>query len=91
MQIDGPLPPLVTVAYPKEMSVFFDAHYLIECTMITQNLSPEEMSNSRFLLKFVLPTFLCVNPANVSAQEKISKSFFPKNSIIFEFRFCSES
>jgi hypothetical protein len=73
MQIDGLLPPLITVAYPKEMSVFFDAHYLIECTIITQNLSSEEMSNARFLLKFVLPTFLCINPANISAQERIGK------------------
>ncbi|KAI6182361.1 HDAC-interact domain-containing protein [Aphelenchoides bicaudatus] len=72
MNIDGMLPPLITITYPKEMSVFFDAHYLIECTMITQNLTNEEMFNARFLLKFVLPTFLCINPANISAQDEIS-------------------
>lgn len=75
MQIDGMLPPLVSITYPKEMSVFFDAHYLIECSLLTQNLTSEEMSNARFLLKFVLPTFLCINPSTIATQEQLESAF----------------
>lgn len=70
IQSNALMPPLVTVSYPKEMSVFFDAHYLIECTLLSQHLSSEEMSNARFILKFLLPTFLCISPINISNEEK---------------------
>jgi hypothetical protein len=66
MKVDGMMPPLVVITYPKEMSSFFDAHYLLECTLLTLHLSSEEMSNARFILKFLLPTFLCINSMNIS-------------------------
>ncbi|CAD5206442.1 unnamed protein product [Bursaphelenchus okinawaensis] len=58
---DGAFPPLITLTYPSDMSVFFDAHYLIECTLLGQHLSLEELSNARFFLKFLLPNLLCLN------------------------------
>jgi histone deacetylase complex regulatory component SIN3 len=75
MQSTPVMPPLVTVSYPKEMSIFFDVHYLIECTLLSLHLSSEEMSNARFILKFLLPTFLCISPMNMSSQEK--SKYFP--------------
>ncbi|CAD5209235.1 unnamed protein product [Bursaphelenchus xylophilus] len=61
MCTDGGFPPLVTLTYPVDMSVFFDAHYLIECTLLGQHLTSEELSNARFFLKFLLPSLMCLN------------------------------
>ena len=83
------LPPQVTLTYPKNLSVFFDAHYLIECVTLTLHLSAEELSNVRFvrklagglpqltsgacLVKFLLPTFLGVNPSEAALHKKVGK------------------
>lgn len=61
MSTDGAFPPAVVLSYPADMSVLFDAHYLIECTLLGLHLSAEELSNARFFLKFVLPNLLCIN------------------------------
>ncbi|KAI6192747.1 hypothetical protein M3Y94_01321600 [Aphelenchoides besseyi] len=68
---NGNLPPLITLTYPREMSVFYDAHYLIECAFLATHISAEEMNTVRFILKFVLPTLLGINPYNVSTSQAI--------------------
>lgn len=62
--VDGAFPPLVTFEYPTDMTVLFDSHYLIECTLLGQHCTTEELSNARFFLKFILPNLLCVNFTN---------------------------